>query len=223
MNEQNSHLIIKEVLHELNKEKADVLNIPIGVSARHCHLCESDLEKLFGKGYELTKKSDLLQPGQFAANESVTIVGPRGSIEKVRILGPLRKETQIEVSQTDSIKLGLKPPIRQSGDIAGSSPITLVGPRGSIYLEEGLIVAQAHIHMSLEDAKKFAVNDGEYVIVDIDNGERSLSFTKVLIRASAKFVLEMHIDTDEANAGSIKNGQKGRLRKEGIDKCSIIS
>jgi putative phosphotransacetylase len=214
MNKQKSHLIVQEILSQLNQQNG----IPIGVSARHCHLCKRDLETLFGKGFELTKKSDLSQPGQFAANETVTIVGSKGSFGKVRILGPLRKSTQIEVSKTDSIKLGLNPPIRESGNIHGSSPITVVGPKGSVYLEEGLIIAQAHIHMAPDDARNFDIQDGEYVSVMIDNEQRPLRFDNVRIRVSPKFNLEMHIDTDEANAGAVTNGQKGRLIKAGRSK-----
>lgn len=218
MNQLNSQLIVNEVLRQLKMKSDASTVIPIGVSARHCHLREQDLEMLFGKGYQLTKKSELLQPDQFSANETVTIVGPKGSIEKVRVLGPLRKATQVEVSQTDAIRLGLNPPIRESGNIGGSSPVTLVGPKGSIYLKEGLIIAQAHIHMPSEDARNLDLQDGEYVKVAFSNEKRSITFEKVRIRIWHKFILEMHIDTDEANAGSIITGQKGRLNKAGNDK-----
>lgn len=218
MNEQNSQLIIKEIVSQLNKMNYTEQEVPIGVSARHCHLSRSDLEILFGQEYQLTKKSDLSQPGHFAASETVSIVGHKGSIENVRILGPLRKETQVEVSQTDTFQLGLKAPIRLSGNIRGSSPITIVGPKRSIYLEEGLIIAQAHIHMSVEDAAHFDVQDGEDVSVEINNEQRPLRFEKVRIRVSPKFKLEMHIDTDEANAGAVQTGQKGRIIKAGRDK-----
>jgi putative phosphotransacetylase len=218
MIEINSHRIVKEVIRLLNESRCGTIDVPIGISARHCHLSERDLERLFGMGYQLTKKSDLSQPGQFAANETVTIVGPRGSIEKVRVLGPLRKVTQVEVSKTDSIRLGLNPPIRESGNIKGSSPVTIVGPKGSIYLEEGLIIAQAHIHMPQDVAHHLDLKDGEYVKVEIMNKDRPIRFEKVRIRVSPNFKLEMHIDTDEANAGSIINGQKGRLIKEVNDK-----
>lgn len=218
MNTHDSEKIIKEVLHELYQNEVGDKKIPIGVSARHCHLKESDLQILFGKGVELTQKSALLQPGQYAANETVTIVGPKGSIERVRILGPLRGATQVEISQTDAIKLGLKVPIRESGNISSSAPITIVGPKGSIFLQEGLIIAQAHIHMSPSDAKSFLVEDGDYVKIEIESDLRPLLFEKVRIRVSGNYVLEMHIDTDEANAGSIITGQYGRLRKAGNNK-----
>lgn len=217
MNAQNSQQIINEVLKELQQKNEGGRMIPIGVSARHCHLRVSDMHILFGKGYELSKKAALSQPGQYAANETVTIVGPKGSIERVRILGPLRKATQVEISYTDAIKLGLDPPIRESGNIHGSSPITIVGPNGSIYLEEGLIIAQAHIHMSPTDAGNFGVQDGEYVKVEVQNELRPLIFAKVRVRVSPNYVLEMHINTDEANAGNIITGQYGRLLKAGND------
>lgn len=192
--------------------------VPIGVSARHCHLHENDIESLFGEGYQLSKRADLSQPGQFAANETVTIVGPKDSIGSVRILGPPRKATQVEISKTDSIRLGLNAPIRLSGNLPGSSPVTIVGPNGSIYLEEGLIVAQAHIHMSRNEAYQLHLQDGANVTVEVANGERPLRFEKVRIRTSPEFNLEMHIDTDEANAAAIYPGQKGKIIKAGNDK-----
>lgn len=212
MNEQLIQSIIEEVLSRLYVNEIEQ-KVPIAVSARHCHLCKEDVEKLFGKGYELTKRVSLSQPEQFAAEETVTIVGPRGSIERVRVLGPARSITQVEVSSTDSIRLGLKPPIRQSGDIKGSSPITIVGPKGSIYLKEGLIIAQAHIHMNPEDAKRFRVSNGDYVSVKVE-GDRPITFDRVLIRVSSRYKLEMHIDTDEANAGAILSSGAGILMKQ---------
>jgi len=214
MNEQSIRTVVEEVIQQLLKKDSIPNTIPMAVSARHCHLSQADLETLFGKGYELTKKADLSQPGQFAANETVVIVGPRGSIEKVRILGPARSLTQVEVSRTDAVKLGLNAPLRESGNIAGSAPITLVGPKGSIFKNEGLIVAQAHIHMNPEDAAYFGVENGEYVRIRTE-GERPVSFEKVLIRVSQRYQLEMHIDTDEANAGFITSGQAGFLVKDG--------
>ena len=205
--------IVEEVMQQLLQSDNTSSEIPIGVSARHCHLDEASLETLFGQGYELSEKTPLSQPGQFAANETVTIAGPKGSISKVRILGPLRSSPQVEVSQTDAFKLGLKPPIRQSGQTKNSSPFTIIGPKGSLYLEEGLIIAQAHIHMHPEDADRFQVKDGETVEVTVNNPERAVCFSKTVIRVSKKYQLEMHIDTDEANAGSIQTGQKGILSK----------
>jgi putative phosphotransacetylase len=211
----DQHLIravIEEVVSQISTQPLSDKLIPIAVSARHCHLSPSDVETLFGKGYQLTKFKDLSQPGQFAANETVTIVGPRGSIHNVRVLGPSRELTQVEVSRTDAIHLGINPPLRESGNIAGSSPITIVGPAGSIYLKEGAILALAHIHMHPTDAEAFGVKNGEFVRVTIEN-DRAVSFEKVLIRVSPNYRLEMHIDTDEANAGLITTGQKGRLEK----------
>ncbi|MED3561951.1 phosphate propanoyltransferase [Bacillus xiapuensis] len=214
MNEQAIRTIVEEVIQQLVKKDSRPNTIPIAVSARHCHLSQDDLEMLFGKGYELSKKADLSQPGQFAANETVVIVGPRGSIEKVRILGPARSLTQVEVSKTDAVKLGLNPPVRESGNIASSASITLVGPKGSVFKNEGLIIAQAHIHMHPDDAAHFGVENGEYVRIRTD-GERPVSFEKVLIRVSPRYKLEMHIDTDEANSGLITSGQAGVLVKDG--------
>lgn len=214
MNQQAIEAIVAEVISQLKGDAGKNDLIPIAVSARHCHLSQNDLEALFGEGYELTKKADLSQPGQFAANETITIVGPRGSIEKVRILGPARNMTQVEVSQTDAIKLGSTPPLRESGDIKGSAPITLVGPKGSLYKKEGLIMAQAHIHMNLDDATRFGVTNGEYVKVEVE-GSRPVTFGKVLIRVSSRYKLEMHIDTDEANAGLISRKATGKLLKTG--------
>ncbi|MFY2158241.1 phosphate propanoyltransferase [Cytobacillus firmus] len=213
MNEQAIQSIVEEIVSRLKGSSGKDHSIPMAVSARHCHLSQRDLEILFGIGYQLTKKADLSQPGQFAANETITIAGPRGSLEKVRILGPARNMTQVEVSRTDSIRMGLKPPLRESGNIEGSSPVTLIGPKGSLYKKEGLIIAQAHIHMAPEDAEAFGVENGEYVKVEAE-GERPISFGKVLIRISPRYRLEMHIDTDEANAGLIAGKTAGRLVKQ---------
>ncbi|MEK3854413.1 phosphate propanoyltransferase [Cytobacillus sp. FSL H8-0458] len=213
MNEQAIQSIVEEIVSRLKNSSVKDHSIPMAVSARHCHLSQSDLEVLFGTGYQLTKKAELSQPGQFAANEIITIAGPRGSIEKVRILGPARHITQVEVSRTDSIKLGLKPPLRESGNLEGSSPVTLIGPKGSLYKKEGLIIAQAHIHMAPEDAETFGVKNGEYVKVEAA-GERPISFGNVLIRISPRYRLEMHIDTDEANAGLISGKTAGRLVRQ---------
>ncbi|MGG1658022.1 phosphate propanoyltransferase [Brevibacillus sp. NRS-1366] len=212
MNQKVIQSIVEEVVSQFSIQSTPEKGIPIAVSARHCHLSRHDLETLFGKGYELAHKKALSQPGQFAAQETVSIVGPRGGIENVRILGPARNLTQVEVSKTDSIKLGLHPPLRKSGDVKGSSPVTIIGPQGSIYLLEGLIIAQAHVHMSPADAARFQVSDGEYVRIAVEN-ERSILFEKVLIRVSPDYKLDMHIDTDEANAGLIATGTTGKLSK----------
>lgn len=179
--------------------------IPVGVSNRHIHLKQEDLEKLFGQGYELTVAKELSQPGEFAANETVKVTGPKGEFPAVRILGPVRKFTQLEISRTDSFSLGVKAPLRSSGNIEGTPGIKLTGPNGELEINEGVIVAERHIHMTPEDAAKFRVSDGEYVSVKAD-GERSLIFNQVLIRVKESYALDMHIDTDEANAAGLKNG-----------------
>ncbi|NLJ80176.1 MAG: phosphate propanoyltransferase [Firmicutes bacterium] len=180
--------------------------VPVGISNRHIHLSQHDLEKLFGQGYELTVRNELTQTGQYAAEETVEIKGPKSSFKNVRILGPTRKETQIEISRTDSFALGLKPPIRDSGCLHGSPGITLIGPRGRVNLDHGVIIAQRHIHMTEQDAESFGLKDKDLVSVRVP-GERALSFENVLVRIRNDFVLEMHIDTDEANAACLENGQ----------------
>ena len=183
--------------------KADGFQVPVGVSNRHIHLSQADVETLFGPGYQLTKKKELMG-GQFAANECCTIVGLKlRAIENVRVLGPARKATQVEISQTDARKLGVNVPVRESGDVAGSAPIAIVGPKGAVFCKEGCIIAARHIHMSPADAAKAGVKDGDYVSVSVDN-ERGTTFDKVKIRVDESFTLEMHIDTDEANASEIK-------------------
>jgi putative phosphotransacetylase len=212
MDSRTIQSIVEEVLQQINKKNVDLMpnQVPISVSARHVHLSVHDLGVLFGVSYSLTKMKDLYQPNQFAAEETVTIAGPKGSIERVRILGPSRSITQVEVSQTDAIKLGLNAPLRQSGNISGSAPVTIIGPNGSLYIKEGLIIAQRHIHMAPSDAERFGVKDGQFVQVKIDS-DRPMIFEKVLIRVSSSYLLEMHIDTDEANASFIKTGQAGQI------------
>lgn len=196
-----------------NQEKGDGFLVPVGVSNRHIHLTQEDVETLFGPGYQLTKKKELMG-GQFASNECCTIVGLKlRAIENVRVLGPVRKATQVEISQTDARKLGISVPVRESGDTAGSAPIAIVGPKGAIYCKEGCIIAARHIHMSPSDAAKCGVSDGDYVSVKMDN-ERGTTFDKVKIRVDESFTLEMHIDTDEANASEIKCGDKVAIVKK---------
>lgn len=215
MQEQQLINEIAKLVTEQLKDNVDVYDpsqmVPIGISARHVHLCREDVEILFGKGYQLTKKKELMG-GQFASNECVTIIGIKlRAIENVRILGPERKQSQVEVAKTDSIRLGINPPIRQSGDLAGSAPVALVGPAGVVYLKEGCIVAQRHIHMSPADAAKFGVKDKQVVKVRFDSGRGGV-FEDVLIRVDDTFTLEMHIDTDEANGLGIGK-DKGFLIK----------
>ena len=199
--EQLVQAITKLVIEQLKQsgtEQECAERIPIGISARHVHLTQEHVEELFGKGYQLTKKKELMG-GQFASNELVTLVGTKlRAIENVRILGPCRKASQVEVSKTDCIKLGVKAPTRESGKIAGSAPIAIVGPKGVVYLEEGCIVAKRHIHMSTADAERFGVTNGQSVKVRFDN-DRGGVMEDVIIRVDPTFTLEMHIDTDEAN------------------------
>jgi len=179
--------------------------VPVGISARHVHVSQADLDILYGEGYQLTVKKALLQEGQFAANELVDLVTEKGSFKNVRILGPLRKQTQVEVALTDAMKLKLSTPVRDSGDLKNSPGITIVGPKGTVELKEGVIAAGRHIHMSLPDAAAFGVKDKDIVTVRC-GGERGVIFENVLIRVHESFRLEMHIDTDEANATMCKNG-----------------
>lgn len=206
VDERNIEQITKLVMEMLQKEGGkEGYMVPVGVSARHVHLTQAHVEALFGDGYQLTKKKELMG-GQFASNEQVTIVGTKlRAIENVRILGPVRKFSQVEISRTDAMKLGVSAPLRDSGDIAGSAPIAVVGPKGAIYLKEGCIVARRHIHMSPQDARVAGVRDKDVVSVVSDN-PRGTTFDEVLVRVDDSFTLEMHIDTDEANASNIKTG-----------------
>lgn len=200
-----TRMVIASMEKETTKSSGTGFKVPVGVSNRHIHLSQADVETLFGKGYQLTKKKDLMG-GQFAANECCTIVGLKlRAIENVRVLGPTRKNTQVEISQTDARKLGINVPVRESGDVAGSAPIAIVGPKGALYCKEGCIIAARHIHMSPTDAKVAGLKDGDYVKVRVDN-ERGTTFEKVKIRVDESFTLEMHIDTDEANASEIAQG-----------------
>lgn len=185
--------------------------IPIAVSARHVHLTQEAVEILFGRGHTLTPRNELSQPGQFACEETVTVIGPKRSIERVRVLGPIRSKCQVEISRTDEFFLGVDAPVRISGDVAGSAGVTLAGPAGTLTLEEGLICAARHIHMAPQDAERFGVADGDVVEVAVDSAGRDLRFGDVTIRVSPKFRLEMHVDTDEANAAELSPGGEGML------------
>jgi len=187
-------------------------NLPIAMSNRHIHLSQADLNILFGEGYELTKFKDLSQPGQFASNEKVEIVGPKGSINAVRVLGPVRENTQIEISKTDSFILGIYPPVRDSGDILETPGAKILGPKGEVEISEGVIIASRHIHMSTSNALEFGVKDKDRVQIKID-GDRGLSFNNVLVRVKDDYGLEMHVDIDEGNAAGVKNGQLVELVK----------
>lgn len=185
--------------------------IPVAISARHIHLTDEAVEILFGEGHQLTPRNDLSQPGQFACEEVLDVVGPKRTIERVRVLGPTRSKNQVEISRTDEFFLGLDAPVRDSGDVGGSAGATLVGPKGKLTLEEGVICARRHIHMTPEDAEAYGVKDRDVVEVAIDSEGRDLVFGDVLVRVSPKFALEMHIDTDEANAAELNRGAEGLL------------
>lgn len=201
--EQIARMVLQTIENARDDEK--LMTVPVGVSARHIHLTQADVETLFGPGYQLTKKKDLMG-GQFAANEQCTIVGLKlRAIENVRILGPVRKSSQVEISATDARTLGVNAPLRQSGDTAGSAPIALVGPKGVLYLKEGCIVAARHIHMTPTEAAAVSLHDGDMVSVRMGN-ERGVVLDHVKIRVDDSFSLEMHIDTDEANACQVKQG-----------------
>lgn len=209
--------IVRQVLKEQGSalltatscDKDDDL-IPIGVSNHHIHLSAADFATLFGPDAEMTHFKDLSQPGQFACKETMTLVGPAGVVEHVRLLGPARKQTQVEVSVSDCFKLGIQAPLRESGDLANSAALTIVGPRGSVTIPEGAIIAVNHIHMHTRDAARWGLQDKDRVNVKTCT-PRGLIFLEVLCRVSDQFALEMHVDLDEANAASLKNGDQVKL------------
>ena len=181
----------------------------IETSARHVHVTRETLDTLFGEGYELTKKKDLSQPGQFACEERIQFIGEKGSFPAVSILGPIRPADQVELSASDARSIGVKAPVRESGDIAGSGGCKLVGPKGEVEISEGVIIAKRHIHMTPADAAEYGLSDKQVVSVKIDSPERSLVFGDVVVRVSEKFSLAMHIDTDESNAVMAAPGTYG--------------
>ena len=185
----------------------------VETSARHVHLSQEHLEALFGKDYVLTRKKDLSQPGQFACEERVTVVGPKKELKGVSILGPVRKATQVELSLTDARSIGVTAPVRESGDTAGSAPCKIIGPQGEIEIAEGVIAAKRHIHATTEDAKALGVENGEVVSVKIDTEGRSLVFADVVVRVSDTYALAMHIDTDESNAAGCGREVYGEIVK----------
>lgn len=186
--------------------------LPIAMSNRHVHLSSEDIETLFGEGYELKKFKDLSQPGQYASEEKVDIVGPKGTLKGVRVLGPARNKTQAEISIADGYKLGVKPPVRDSGALEGSPGAKLVGPKGEVEITEGIIAAARHIHMHTDDAVEFRVEDKQRVNIKV-SGERGLTFENVLVRVHPTYGLEMHVDVDEGNAAGISNGDLVELIK----------
>ncbi len=197
-------IITNAVVATLKERQKDEV-VKIGVSARHVHLSRKDLDALFGEGYELTKKKELMG-GQFAAEECVTIVSPNlRSIEGVRVLGPLRKESQIEISRTDTFKLKNSPPVRPSGELKGAAPMAIVGPKGSIFLNEVCIIANRHIHLPPYLAEKYGVHDNDLVDVEVQTGKPT-KFFDVQVRVHESFTPEMHIDTDDANACGLRTG-----------------
>lgn len=184
--------------------------VPVGISNHHLHLSQADLETLFGKGYELTQKKPLSQPGQYAAEETVTLIGPKSSINKVRILGPVRPQTQVEISRADSFILGITPPVRDSGSISGSPGIIIEGPKGRVELKEGVIIAQRHLHLHTDEAKELNLKDKDYISVEFE-GVRSVIFNNVLVRVGPNFAKDLHLDIDEANAACLSNGDLGKI------------
>ena len=205
--------IIKETLGEdikssINNEKT----VTLEASGRHVHLCQDHVDQLFGKGYRLTPKRELSQPGQFLAEEKVKLIGKKGIIEKAAVLGPARSHSQVELSKTDSIQLGIDAPLRFSGDIKDSASVFIASAENVIKLEEGVIIAKRHIHMTPEDAEKLEVKDGDIVSIEALT-ERPVIFKDVLIRVDEEYSLNMHIDYDEANACLFSKGDKARLIK----------
>ena len=207
--------IAKLVMQEL-KTSGLLINeynkVPVSVSARHLHLCKEDLEALFGKGYELTVEKEISQPGQYAAKEKVTLITDKGKIENIRVLGPLRNKTQIELTKSEARTLGLNLEVRNSGDLDNTSGVTIKGPKGSIELREGVIIADRHIHMTPEDAENYGVKNGQKVSVVV-NGKKGGVLSNVTIRVNPRYKLDFHIDTDDANAFLIQNGDLLELVK----------
>ena len=189
------------------------MEVLVETSARHVHVTQEVLETLFGKGFALTKKKDLSQPGQFASNERVDVVGPKKTLSGVSILGPVRPETQVELSLTDARSIGVTAPVRESGDIAGSGACKLVGPCGEVELTEGVIAAKRHIHITTADAAAMGLSDKQVVSVKIPSDGRELTFGDVVVRVSDKYALAMHIDTDESNAAGVAPGTMGEIIK----------
>jgi len=186
-------------------------SIPVAVSARHVHLSQATIERLFGPGYVLQPRSPLSQPGQFAAIETVTLIGPRGRLEHVRVLGPPREADQVEIALTDERKLGIEAPLRLSGDLRSTPGVILEGPNGRATLGAGVVCALRHIHMSPSDAEHFGVTDHQVVQVAVESSGRSIVFGNVVIRVSPNYRLELHLDTDEGNAAGIEAGTRARL------------
>lgn len=212
--EELIEIITARVTDHLKRLGEDPLQVPVGVSARHVHLTREHVELLFGRGYELTPLKNLSQKNQFACVEQLTLIGPKGRLEKVRILGPERKDTQVELAVSDSRRLGVSPPVRTSGDVAGTPGLLLRGPKGEVMLKNGVIIADRHIHMTPKDARWFGVSDKERVNVYI-KGSKGGVLNNVVIRVSESARLDFHVDTDDANAFQLAQGQWVSVRKEG--------
>ncbi|WKY43626.1 phosphate propanoyltransferase [Eubacteriaceae bacterium ES2] len=209
MNAEEKQVIEQIVINTVKKliEAESAPNrVVLGISNKHIHLSQADIETLFGEGHQLTNMKDLKQPGQYACAETVKVVGPKGSFGKVRVLGPARPESQIEVSLTDARTLGISAPVAESGHLEGTPGITLEGPKGTVTLERGVMVALRHIHMPPAVAEALGIKDKDYVCVETE-GVRKTIFCNVLARVSDKFDLEMHLDTDEANAAGLSNNE----------------
>ncbi len=203
-------LVLEEMDLSLQDELTDENTIRVEASARHMHLSREDINRLFGEGYSLTPRRELSQPGQFICEERLTLVGPKGIIENVGIIGPERKKTQVEISKTDARILGVSPPIRDSGDTLGSEDVFLVSKNDVVKAREAVIIAKRHVHMRPKDAEKYGVKDGDLISVEI-LGERAVTFSKVLVRVNENYDLSMHIDFDEANAINHNPSMRGRI------------
>lgn len=214
MKESSSQLVrsaVNEILAQLRSQECDGA-IPLGVSNRHIHLSRGDLDVLFGVGYNLTELRPLSQSGQYAAKETICVAGYKGCLSQVRVLGPLRPQSQIEISRTDAYTLGVKPPLRPSGNLAGAVDLCVIGPAGMLVMQGSTIIAQRHIHMTPGDAERFCVRDKDVVSVKAKSG-RTCVFEDVVVRVSPDFRLELHLDTDEANAADLSNGNLFTIHK----------
>lgn len=207
--------LIKQITRLVVEELSNMskMLVPIGVSNKHVHLSRADMDVLFGEGSELHPIKDMKQPGQYACEECVGIRGPKGEFKKLRVLGPLRPETQVEISLTDARTIGVKAPIRESGKLEGTPGCEVIGPKGSVTIDHGVIVALRHIHMTTAEAKKWGLKDGDVVSVSTLKGERNATLGDVLVRVSDKYALEMHVDIDEANACCLGNNDFVAIEK----------
>ena len=201
---------IQQVISKVMAEMAGTHLVPIEASARHVHLSQADVDLLFGEGYQLTPKRELSQPGQYLCEERISLIGPKGSFQNVAVLGPVRPDSQVELSRTDSRTIGVKAPIRESGDVAGTPGLVMVGPKGVARIESGVIVARNHIHMTSADALRMGVQDKELVSIKV-GGDRPVTFHNVVVRVKDSFALAMHIDYDEANAVELARDAQGEL------------